>query len=201
MPKNTFFNINQDKRDKIIEVAIDEFKKQHYERASINKIIKKADIAKGSFYQYFKNKKDLFGFIIDLIRKEKMAYITDKIRNPKKYSFFDVLYDMNEIALTFAAEHPDLQAISNKLTQDRDHKIYKEILSKNREVSLSEYRNLIKLGIERKELSNEINIHVVAHLIYSLNREIVAFYLDNPTFNKKQILNDYLYTIKEGIGI
>ena len=201
LPKNTFFNINKKKRDRIIDESIKEFKKHHYEKASVNKIIANSNIAKGSFYQYFKNKKDLFEYIIDLIRKEKLTYVTDKIRNPRKYSFFDVISDMYKITLIFAKEHPDLQAISNKLVQDRDHKIYQQILAENREVALSEYKKLIELGIERKELDANINTYIVAHLIYSLNREIVDFYSSNTNFTKEEVLNDYLYTLKNGIGI
>jgi len=200
MPKDTFFNINPEKRKRIIEIAIDEFKSSHYERASINKIIKAAGIPKGSFYQYFQNKKDLFEYIIDLVRKEKLQYVTEKIRNPKEYSFFEVIYDMGKVALTFAQNHPDLQLISNKLVQDRDHDIYKEILSRNRDVALSEYRGLIKIGIDRGELHPEINIHLTAHLIYSYNRDIVDFLTENSKTNKEELLDDYIKLLKNGIA-
>src|SRR5690554_2370924 len=102
MPKSTFFNIDQFKRDRIIENAIKEFANNHYDKASINKIIKESDIAKGSFYQYFKNKQDLYNYLIDLIREKKLEYVTNTMIKPQEYSFFDVLADMNKVAVKFA---------------------------------------------------------------------------------------------------
>ncbi len=200
MPKNTFYNINPEKRKRIINIAIKEFKDSHYENASINNIIKNAGIPKGSFYQYFENKKDLFEYIIGLVRKEKLNYVTERVRNPKEYRFFEVIHDMSNIALTFAENHPELQAISEKLVQDRDHDIYKEILSKNREIALSEYRELIELGITKGELDSNINSYLTAHMIYSYNREIVTFYIENPNFNKEEVINDYVSLLQYGIA-
>ena len=49
MPSPRFEKIDKEKRDRIIYVALEEFANNEYEKVSINKIIKKADIARGSF--------------------------------------------------------------------------------------------------------------------------------------------------------
>jgi len=69
VPKDLFFTINKEKKDRIIEAAITEFSHQMYDKASINQIIKEADISRGSFYQYFENKEDLYFFLINTIVK------------------------------------------------------------------------------------------------------------------------------------
>ena len=66
MPKQTFFNLAESKRDAFLELAIDEFAKNDYKNASISRIVEKAGIAKGSFYQYFENKADLYLYLIQL---------------------------------------------------------------------------------------------------------------------------------------
>ena len=53
MPKDTFFNLPEDKRALICKVALEEFGEYTFDQASINRIVAKAGIAKGSFYQYF----------------------------------------------------------------------------------------------------------------------------------------------------
>ena len=53
MPQATFFNLPDDKKNLIIAAALDEFSSASYDTA-INQICKKSNIAKGSFYQYFK---------------------------------------------------------------------------------------------------------------------------------------------------
>ncbi len=58
MPTDTFFNINEDKRERIIEAGIAEFSRNSFGDASISNIIEMAEIPRGSFYQYFDDLKD-----------------------------------------------------------------------------------------------------------------------------------------------
>ena len=48
------------KRQAIIESAIEVFGKNHFRKASISEIARKAGVAEGTIYQYFKHKEDLF---------------------------------------------------------------------------------------------------------------------------------------------
>ena len=64
MPKQTFFNLPQTKKDQIITAATNEFAKAPYQDISINHLIKCMEIPTGSFYQYFEDKKDLYFFIL-----------------------------------------------------------------------------------------------------------------------------------------
>ena len=80
MPKRTFFNLPEEKKDKIIAVAIDEFAQNHYEKVTINKIVERAEIPKGSFYQYFENKDDLYIFLFGQIGNSKKITLRDQKR-------------------------------------------------------------------------------------------------------------------------
>lgn len=64
MPKDTFFRLPDEKKKRIMEAAVREFLSRPYADTSINKIIKDAEIPRGSFYQYFEDKKDLFLYVI-----------------------------------------------------------------------------------------------------------------------------------------
>ncbi|MBE5958589.1 MAG: TetR/AcrR family transcriptional regulator [Lachnospiraceae bacterium] len=69
MPKNTFFRIAEEKRKRIIAAAQTEFLNHPYNEVSINQIIKNARIPRGSFYQYFNDKEDLFLYVISEHKK------------------------------------------------------------------------------------------------------------------------------------
>ena len=60
MPSNTFFRLEKEKQDKILEASKKEFSKFPLEEASIANIVKEAGIPRGSFYQYFTGKEDVF---------------------------------------------------------------------------------------------------------------------------------------------
>jgi len=63
IPSETFFHLPQEKRNAIIIAATDEFSRVAYREASINKITEAAGISRGSFYQYFSDKKDILFFV------------------------------------------------------------------------------------------------------------------------------------------
>jgi AcrR family transcriptional regulator len=65
VPKQTFFNLHQDKRKKLIESAEIEFTRVPLFEASIANIIKMAGISRGSFYQYFEDKDDLYFYLLE----------------------------------------------------------------------------------------------------------------------------------------
>lgn len=65
MPKSTFYRLSEEKKKRILEAAKQEFLRVPYQEASINKIIKTAEIPRGSFYQYFEDKQDLFTYVLN----------------------------------------------------------------------------------------------------------------------------------------
>lgn len=61
----SFESLSEDKRQKIIDICIEEFANNGYEKASTNAIVKNAGISKGALFHYFKNKKNLYLYVID----------------------------------------------------------------------------------------------------------------------------------------
>lgn len=69
MPTSTFFRLPEEKRQRLIEAAWEEFTQNSFSDVSINQIIRAAGIPRGSFYQYFADKGDLFFFLLDGTRQ------------------------------------------------------------------------------------------------------------------------------------
>ncbi|KON88158.1 TetR family transcriptional regulator [Sporosarcina globispora] len=53
-----------EKQERIINAAMKEFIKSGYDKASTNEMVKDAQISKGSLFNYFSSKKDLYLFLI-----------------------------------------------------------------------------------------------------------------------------------------
>lgn len=64
MPLKTYYNLDQDKKSRIFHAGLLEFTYQEKDNASVNNIVRIANISKGSFYQYFKDKDDFYWFIV-----------------------------------------------------------------------------------------------------------------------------------------
>ena len=80
MPYPTFFNLPNEKRQRVMDAVWKEFTNVSYMDASINRIIQDAGISRGSFYQYFSGKADLFSYVLNTIfetgRKLFLAQLT-----------------------------------------------------------------------------------------------------------------------------
>ncbi|MDO4773209.1 MAG: TetR/AcrR family transcriptional regulator [Bacillota bacterium] len=65
MPKETFFNLDEGKKEAIIKVLIDEFTSKPFKDVTVKGIVDRLQIARGSFYQYFEDLEDSYFFILD----------------------------------------------------------------------------------------------------------------------------------------
>jgi AcrR family transcriptional regulator len=81
MPKETFYRLPDEKRERIMAAAECEFLENSFEAASINRIIKEAAIPRGSFYQYFEDKKDIFLYIVNTHKNEAFGFVESFIKD------------------------------------------------------------------------------------------------------------------------
>lgn len=65
MPTTTFFNLPEEKRERLLAAARAEFARTSYGEASVNRIIRAAGIPRGSFYMYFTDKGELFRYLME----------------------------------------------------------------------------------------------------------------------------------------
>ena len=64
MPTKTFYNLPADKREKLMAAICSELSRAPVDEISINKIVRAAEIPRGSFYQYFENKGDMLRYLL-----------------------------------------------------------------------------------------------------------------------------------------
>ena len=86
MPKETFLKLSKEKQQKVIKAAKKEFARVPIENVSIKNIVEEADIARGSFYQYFESKEDLLIYIL----KENSEKLNIKLKNEVRKTNGDI---------------------------------------------------------------------------------------------------------------
>jgi len=105
MPTKTFWNLPDQKKEKIRQAAIKELASVSFDKVSINQIIKDADISRGSFYMYFEDIYDLIFYLLeDSTRQVREEMIRRNAFASRKLDeiiiiYHDVMYDYydNEI--------------------------------------------------------------------------------------------------------
>ena len=76
MAQQNFYKLKQKKQDKILNAINECLMKYDYDNLTINNIVDAAEISRGSFYDYFIDKKDAVDtFVMDYIRKMAMNFL------------------------------------------------------------------------------------------------------------------------------
>lgn len=189
MPKETFFNLVEEKRNRIIESSMNEFAENSFHKASINKIIKNASIPKGSFYQYFEDKKDLYLYIISLIVAKKMEIGVAAFQD-ESLNTFEVLNLMMKGVVKMAKENPKLSAIGDQLLADRE--LYRELLGEYGNTATDWITGLIKRDIEKGLIDSSIDAELLAVMINGMFLQIGQYVRSNgDSFANEKSLETY----------
>lgn len=110
MPKSTFFALPAERRERLVREAIAEFSERTYAEASLSQIAQRARIPKGSFYQYFEDKLDLYRWLVtEEVPRHKREFIGSAGSNGDYWRSFEVLI---ERGMAFLVEHPRLARLS-----------------------------------------------------------------------------------------
>ncbi|HCW72934.1 MAG TPA: TetR/AcrR family transcriptional regulator [Clostridiaceae bacterium] len=177
MPKPTFFNLPEDKRNRILEEAVIEFRDNNYDAASINKIVERSGISKGSFYQSFNDKEDVYLHIMSKIGEKKIEYLTPSMLNFSELSFYDALREMYRSAIEFALENPDYLEIGNRMMRDNSgilQKLRSAFSVKGDEMFIT----LLRKGQETGDIRLDLDLQMIAKMLISMQMSIVEYYFE-----------------------
>lgn len=109
MVKQGFLNLTPEEQNRVIDAALDEFAENEFAKASLNNIIARAGISKGSMYHYFANKEDLYDYLIKRVLVTKETFLKQTLAELGKpvteMSFFENLEFQMLASVDFAVQH------------------------------------------------------------------------------------------------
>ena len=200
MPKATFFNLSEEKRQKIIEAAVSEFAKKNYHQASINSIVRAASIPKGSFYQYFGDKKDLYRHIINLAYHKKMEIMARLMADKGEENIFSLLRNMIDAGVEMAKTNPELSQITSRMMSDRP--LYKEIMDEYEERSFEFMKELVNKGVAQGDITDRIDPKLATRFVLMAMRSIteeVSASGDTGLDRVSETLHSFVDIIENGL--
>lgn len=120
-----------EKKDVLIEAAMDEFTSRNYENASLNNIIKGAGISKGTFYYHFKDKQDLYLYLLMAAGETQVEFTNKLLReHAEEYKGRDIFQKIKlqfQIAGEFAAAYPRYHRLINMVLKEDKNEINKDM--------------------------------------------------------------------------
>jgi len=157
MPTTTFFNLPEQKRSRFIDEAFFQFALNDYQHASITTLVKKLDIAKGSVYQYFTNKKELYHYLIELATQEKLAVtgpLIDKLGSDP-WKWYRKLFTQS---ILFDLQNPVLGCFMLNVTHERNSTELGNRLLVHKQESVDFYVQVLRKFRKKGKLSKSVRL-------------------------------------------
>lgn len=192
MPKQTFFNLPDEKRQKVIETAIREFAVNNYTNASLSRIVESAGIAKGSMYQYFDSKKDLYFYLAEYISEKKLTFIRSHFdKAHKKNDFFELYKQIIFHAARFDLTYPTYSRLLYNAGHESYHPEIGDMSKKILSDSMAFMEGFIRRAQDENQIRRDLPPSFIAFLVSYLS-------VDLGDYIEKQFGFNYIDVIKEG---
>ena len=201
MPTPTFDNLPEDKKERILNAAIKEFGLRNVQEGNLANIVKDAKIARGSIYQYFVSKEDLYVYIFDTLRSKRAEYVKPAYELYKKEPFLRFFEEFYLRDTEFLLMHPAHIELGKQLygsSSSTSQGLIRQLQTK--------YKELFLIGIEydkdRGLIDPKVDSSVLADLFVHLVTDIFIFqsiYSQLSMQNLRHHCEQTLYFIKYGI--
>lgn len=215
IPKQTFFNLDVEKKEKIIKSALEEFSEKSFNEASVNNIVKKSGISKGSLYQYFEDKLDIYLYLIEISAQAKMEFLQNCGPNNGFDDFFEWFARLMIKGSEFHLYNP---LYSKLLYQALNGPLVDKSLEKIKEMSRQYMVQLLKNAINRHQVRDDVNLELMVFFLNALTTEFAnyaaakanihyfgeIYHPQNLDMIKKlnlpKIINEFMKLIKDGLS-
>lgn len=194
LPKQTFFQIPKEKQDTLIQAAKEEFSRVPLHEASIANIVKSAGIPRGSFYQYFEDKEDLFYYLTNqLIQRNNERFIT--ILKDKNGDIFEAFIELFQLVIKNQREQEYKNFFKNVFL-NMNYKLENKLADHMYENKKKQYQNILAL-INRDQLNikDEGELRQVVKILRAITSQNFVQVFGQDLTNE-EALNNYMAQIE-----
>ncbi|MEZ4859890.1 MAG: TetR/AcrR family transcriptional regulator [Caldilineaceae bacterium] len=184
----------------LFDAAIDEFVRQGYEQASINRILETAGMSKGQFYYHFKSKEGLYLALVEVLIAQKSEFIAS-VMQPADFQqdLFTILQRQIQHGLTFAQSHPAISRFSESFMREQGKPIYEKTLAKFNFQGNTGMEALIERAYVQGELRTDLPLTFVKAIVTFLFTHAVEAAGLQTSENVEEQLHDLIAFMKTGL--
>ena len=173
------------KRARLIEAAMEEFAERGIDGASYNRIIERSGLSKGTVYYYFDNKESLLCTMMRSVC-ETFQNAVGLIELPSaKEKYWDVLWDYNQRAIDFFVENPlegwVLYMLSTGSLGEAMEAIYEE--------AMAPVDDLLRRGQELGAVRRDLSLKTIRLLLSAVRRTLSLSLFMGPDFREAKDVN------------
>lgn len=203
MPRKTFENLREDKKNRVLEAGLEEFSQKSFHQATVRGIVERAGISKGSFYQYFEDKKDFYRYLIELSQERKINFMRDVLEKIPEKSVFAKLKELYRAGFRFAKKNPRLLAVGQNLLKE-DEELRGELLGETAASGEDFIIQILQEGVEAGEIDPEADLSVAASMMVQYNLNLIDVFLQTPLEKGAEEslpkIDEMIYILKNGLS-
>ena len=183
----------------------EEFSHEGYDNASINSIIEKSGISKGSFYYRFSGKEDFYLFLAKMAFNEKLRILRDLVsKNGTSGDIFDIIKVQARALVEYAFSDRVMYNFSRSFYKEKGKEIYKKVLSLHNGNMDAMLVEMVSAAYEKGKLRNDLPVDFIvkAFLHYFSTLPDLLDMFGNID-DKEKLLQYCLFfieTLKNGLG-
>jgi len=174
MSLQTFKNLPIERQKEIIELSLKEFAFKEYESASLSAIIKNLNLAKGSFYRYFKNKKSLYLYLLNYVIEFRLQN-EKNILDGSIVNFFDMMVENFAAKIRFDIEYPLFGAFLHNVMQEKNSEELGDIQAEIKNKILKMILFLMEKSGYKNTFRTDIPKDIIAYSIMQIQLGIYEF--------------------------
>ncbi len=199
MPTRVFTELDENKQQKIIEAAVNEFGTYGYENSSTNRIVKECGISKGSLFKYFENKEDLYFYLIDTIAYKMAESMAPELKNLPKDIYKRVIA-YSTLETTWYIEHPKQGKFMLQMAQETGD-IKDKIEARYKGVGTDTYEAIMK-GADYSKIKHDKDkvTDILSWMLQGFNKDFLEKNAKSKKSLKKQ-REDYITKLTEYLDI
>ncbi len=201
MPTSTFHNISEDKKKRIINASLKEFAIHDFAHVNIQNIIKDARISRGSFYQYFADLEDLFGFLVDKITTLKKTYLNNLQMLHGDAPFLDRIGELYRLGYQFALENTLIYEAGKHMIKHATSSDNNTVIE-NKKWLKAYYKEEIQKDIDRHIIRSDVDMDMLIDLITLFLDELSESHYISQKLTQNEVdqrFKRFINLLKKGI--
>jgi len=170
VPSATWWNLPADKRARVTEAAMREFGERGFSAGSLNVIASEAGIAKGSLFQYFDDKLDLFVTICEHVSTQVEGAVLEVV--DPDVPLFDNLRRLVTRWMAYFRDHALERQVAHASHHELDVEVRRAVRAVPNDHHQQAFEPLVRAARDRGELRPDVDERMVVSLITVVLRHL-----------------------------
>jgi TetR/AcrR family transcriptional regulator len=177
MPKETFKQLPFDKKERILKAAAGIFAETGFAGTDVAQIAARAGVAKGSLYNYFESKEDLYLYVCrDGIERSRAAVYHEIL---PEWDTFRQIEHIFRRGVSFVLAHPEYIRLYLNVSSAGMERFADRLTLEVEKHTADYLKDLLREGISRGTVRQDIDVNLTAFLINSLYVIFVVSLISN----------------------